>query len=111
MVMNQNELAHRYFVNDLPEAGVPATRLRNILDRMQQGGHISAMALTYLQQKGLVALQQLARGETTYKAFCEVAVAERAAREQAAEADRREKAAERGPSSFRVEPNSQNRRS
>lgn len=85
---NQTDLAHHYFVNDLPSANIPATRLRNILDSLQQGRRLSVLALDYMQQQGLASLQQLARGETTYEAFCKTAVAERANREQAAAASR-----------------------
>lgn len=86
--LNQIDLACRYFVSDLPGANIPATRLRNILDALQQGGQLSARALDYLQVQGLLALQQLARGETTYEMFCETAGTEHAKRQQAAEVDR-----------------------
>jgi hypothetical protein len=85
---NQIDLAHRYFVSDIPGANIPATRLRNILDALQQGRQLSALALNYLQEQGLLALQQLARGETTYETFCETAGTEQARRQQAAEVDR-----------------------
>lgn len=86
--LNQIDLACLYFVSDLPGANIPATRLRNILDALQQGRQLSARALEYLQEQGLLALQQLARGETTYEMFCETAGTEHAKRQQAAEVDR-----------------------
>jgi len=92
---NQTDVVRRYFVNDVPDAKIPATRLRNILDSLQQGRQLSVLALSYLQQEGLDALQQLARGETSYEAFCKVAVVEQAKREQAAQAERSAKEAAR----------------
>ena len=86
--LNPPDIARRYFVNDRPDASTPATRLRKILDNLAEGRQLSALALAYLQKEGLLALQQLAQGETTYEAFCEGAAAERAMREQAAEAER-----------------------
>lgn len=93
--MNEIDPAHRYFVDDRPDASVPATRLRNILTSLQQGRRLSALAQGYLQQQGLVALQRFARSEVTYEAFSEIAIAERAARERVAEAERLAKEAAR----------------
>lgn len=93
--MNQLDLAQRYFVNDLTSASVPATRLRNTLDKLQNDGRLSASSLNYLQQLGLSALQRLAQGEITYEAFSEAAALEQEARMQAAEAAKRAKEAER----------------
>ncbi len=93
--LNRLDLAQRYFVDDLPGANIPATRLRNVLDNLQQGHTLSALALKYLQAQGLVALRQFALGETTYEAFRETAVAEQFKRKQAAEVERLARDAER----------------
>lgn len=82
------DVACRYFVNDLPGATIPATRLRNILDSLRQGRQVTANALNYMQEQGLIALHRFARGEITYEAFCEAAEAERATREKSAKAAR-----------------------
>jgi len=87
------DLAHRYFVSDLPGASIPASRLRNILDSLQQKRPLTTIALSYLYQQELIALHRFARGETTYEAFCEAAAPEQAKREQAAEAERQAKQA------------------
>lgn len=87
------DLAQHYFVSDLPGASIPASRLRNILDSLQQTRPLTAIALSYLYQQGLMALHLFARGETTYEAFCDVAAPEQAKRRQAAEAERQAKQA------------------
>jgi hypothetical protein len=79
-------IAHHYFLDDRPEASVPATRLRNILDSLQRDQRLSALALNYLEQQGFLALMGLARGEIAYEAFSKVAAAEQAERRRVAEA-------------------------
>lgn len=96
--MNETDSAERYFVSDRPDAHLPATRLRNILDSLQQGRRPSALALSYLQRQGLAALHRLALGESTYEAFSDAAAAEQASRERAAEDERR-----RGEAALRAE--------
>ncbi len=93
--LNQIDLAHRYFVNDLPSANIPATRLRNILDNLQQGVQLSVSALNYMKQQGLVALEQFARNAITYEGFCGIAGPEQATRIQVAEAARLAREADR----------------
>lgn len=87
------DLAERYFVNDLPGANIPASRLRDILDKLQQGRPLSGLAHEYLRQQRLLALHRFARGEIDYDEFREAAAAERADREQAAEIERQAKQA------------------
>lgn len=82
------DLASKYFVADLPGATIPATRLHNILENLEQGRQLPLGALTFLQEQGLFALQQLARGEITYEAFCKTTSEEKAKRKQWAEAKR-----------------------
>lgn len=85
---SRTDLASKYFVNDLPGAIVPATRLSNILDNLDQGCPLSGPALMYLQQQGLSALHQLAQGEVTYEDFRKIAAGELFLREQQAAAQR-----------------------
>lgn len=82
------ELAQRYFVSDLPGATIPASRLRNILDDLQQKRSLTTAAMYYLYQQELNALHQFAQGTITYDAFCEAATLEQAKRAQAIEAER-----------------------
>jgi len=82
------DLAKRYLVNDLPSATIPASRLHNILNTLEQGRDLSAISLSYMSQLGLFALQQLAQRRISYEAFREVAGAEQSRREQAAEGER-----------------------
>ncbi len=82
--MSRVYLAGKYLVTDLPGATIPASRLNNILNKIEQGSPLSSIAMMYFQQQGLLALKQFAEGEITYEKFSELAVAELAAREHAA---------------------------
>ena len=82
------DLADRYFVSDLPGSTIPASRLRGILDKLDEGCPLTTNGLNYLRQLGLSALGQLARGEITYESFRPIAETEKATREQTAEAER-----------------------
>lgn len=89
-VSNQLDLAGYFFVDDLPGSTIPASRLRAILERLNGGLPLTIHGFNYLQQIGLTALGQLARGEVSYESFKESAASERAIREQTAEAEKRE---------------------
>jgi hypothetical protein len=88
-------LASKYFLEDLPEAITPATRLNNILENLDQGRPLSGQALMYLKQNGYSALQQLAQGEATYEAFRKIAAGEQHLRGYATEAERQKQESER----------------
>jgi hypothetical protein len=88
---NRIYLASKYFVTDLPGAVVPATRLGNILDTLEQGRPLSIPALMYLQQQGLSALHEFAQGEITYDYFRNIAAGELFMREHVAAAQRQKK--------------------
>ncbi|HOE40849.1 MAG TPA: hypothetical protein PLB25_04355 [Rhodoferax sp.] len=92
--LNPIELAQRYFVNDCPEATILASRLGNILDKLQQGHQISSIALGYLHKQGFFSLERLIQGEITYPQFCADAQAEQAQRVMLAQAQREAKIAE-----------------
>jgi plasmid stabilization system protein ParE len=85
---NRTDLASKYFVTDIPGAVVPATRLSNILDALEQCRPLSVPALMYLQQHGFLSLQRLSQGEITYEEFRRIAAGELFMREQAAAAQR-----------------------
>ena len=87
-VQNTIDLAERYLVSDLPGSTIPASRLRGILDKLNDGCPLTTNGLNYLRQLGLSALGQLARGEITYESFRPIAETEKATREQVAEAER-----------------------
>jgi tetratricopeptide (TPR) repeat protein len=80
--------ARRYFVDDLPGATIPASRLRGILDRLEEGRPLSAPGFDYLRRQGLDALARFARGEVAYEAFRDIAGGEQATRRQRGEAVR-----------------------
>jgi len=81
-------LPRRYFVDDLPGARIPATRLRDILESISAGRAVSPRGLDYLQAQGLLALRRLAIGEISAEGFKEAAQAEQASRLEAAEVER-----------------------
>lgn len=88
---NTTDVADHYFVSDLPSSTIPASRLRDILDKLQKGRPLTTNGVNYLQQLGLSALGQLARGAITYEAFRPIATTEQVERKQAAEAERQAK--------------------
>ena len=90
-MLNQIDLADHYFVSDLPGSTIPASRLRDILCKLQEGRPLTANGFNYLRQMGLSALGELARGEITYETFREVAAPEQFQRKQLAEAERQAK--------------------
>jgi hypothetical protein len=86
--LNPIDLARRYFVSDLPSSSIPASRLRDIIEKLQAGRPLTTNGFNYLRQLGLTALGQLAGGEITYEMFCETAASEQAEREQVVDAER-----------------------
>lgn len=80
---NRIRLASKYFLTDIPSAITPATRLNDILNKIEQGSTLSSMPLIYLQQQGYLALKQFAEGKITYEKFSELAITEQTAREHA----------------------------
>lgn len=80
---NRIRLASRYFLTDIPSAITPATRLNDILNKIEQGSTLSSMPLIYLQQQGFLALKQFVEGEINYEKFSELAITEQTAREHA----------------------------
>lgn len=75
----------KYFVDDLPGARIPSSRLWNIIETLEQKRELKDHALAYLRQQGLLALCTFATGSTTYEAFCESAAAEQTLRKHLAE--------------------------
>jgi len=92
--LNRVELAQRYFVDDCPEATILASRLSNILDKLQQGSPISSIALGYLHKQGFFSLERLIQGKIAFPQFGADAWAEQIKREIAAQAQREAKIAE-----------------
>ena len=73
-----------YFVDDLPGAHIPATRIRNIIEKFIQGKPLSALTLSHLKNKGLEALYLHLTGCSTVYEFQKAARAEQVKRRQAA---------------------------
>ncbi len=88
------DLASKYFVTDLPGAIIPATRLHNILENLEQGrtlpGSADVLAATWT-----IRSTAACTGEITYEAFCKTAAEEQAKREQSAKAERQKEEAAR----------------
>ena len=87
------DIAHRYLVDDLPGSTIPASRLREILEKIQDGRPLTANGFNYLQKIGLTALERLARGEITYEVFRNAAASEQTKREQIVKAEEQAKQA------------------
>lgn len=92
---SRTELARKYFLEDLPGAFTPATRLHNILENLEQGRPISEQAVMYLRQEEYISLQQLARSEITFETFCKIAADEQFLRGYSAEVERQKEEAMR----------------
>jgi tetratricopeptide (TPR) repeat protein len=78
------DTAIRYYVDDLPSACVPGTRLQNILGCIHLGKPVTQLSVSFLQQQGLEALHRFASGLLPYERFQELASAERAIRLESA---------------------------
>ncbi|WP_372599051.1 hypothetical protein [Amphritea sp.] len=90
----QNTLAVYYYLDDLPGAHIPASRLVTILERLQQGLPLSSYAITYLEHQGLLALHRHASSSSSIDEFRKDAEAEQIKRKQTAEELKRAKEAE-----------------
>jgi len=84
-----NDLALYYFVDDLPGALIPATRLTTILERCHQSLPLTRLALVYLEKQGLQALHQHAQGNSAIDEFRRSAKEEQFQRKQTAEMKQR----------------------
>lgn len=82
------DAASYFLVSDLPAATIPASRLRDILDKLEDRRPLTTNQLNYLRAQGLAALGKFARGEITYETFREEAHGEQLQRKAAAEAER-----------------------
>lgn len=92
--VKQNDVALHYFVDDLPGAHIPASRLKNILENLQRGHSITSGALMYLQKQKLLALYHLVTGCSTFDEFNKTAQAEQIKRKQESEALKRKRETE-----------------
>lgn len=92
---NMIDLAVRYYVNDLSASTIPASRLRGILDKLNQDCPVTTNGLNYLRQQGLSALWQLASGEISYELFRPIAEREQVQRKQLVEAEWQAREAEK----------------
>lgn len=78
-------LASYYFVSDLSGSTIPSSRLREILERLEEQKTVSSYSLDYLRKLGLSALEKLAQRELTYDVFRQLAEVEKKQRERVAE--------------------------
>lgn len=77
----RNEIAKKYFVDNLPSASLIGGRLANILEYLEVNNPLSSNSLDYLQINKFKALHELASGKTTYAEFSKVAKLELVSRE------------------------------
>ena len=77
---NYLELAADYFLDDVPGAVSPASRLRNILESLATNGTLSIFRCEFLHQKGYEALYKFASGQIDFAAYRKDAMTEQARR-------------------------------
>jgi len=90
----QNSLAAKYVVDDLPGARQIGSRLHGILTSLEAGSPLSQLARDYLVASGLRCLHALAEGRTDLDAFKREAAIERTHRMTLAEVAARKAAAD-----------------
>lgn len=91
MSSSETLLSAAFFLDDLPSAAVRASRLHDILVRLQAGLPLSTLQQGFLEERHLKALLGLSRGVLTSDEFILLAAAEQRARIAAsAEAKERE---------------------
>lgn len=72
-----SDLALRFWVDDVPNAGTAGTRLNRILVMLEKGQPITALGKQYLADRGLLVLASLANGQITEDQFEKLARSER----------------------------------
>lgn len=90
----QTGLAEKYLVDDLPGAALAGARLNGILQKIEAGDTVSALAQTFLASSGLHALLAFATSQIDQDAFCDQAARERSDRIKKAKIEADEAAAE-----------------
>lgn len=81
----QIQLAKKYHVDDLPGAALTGTRLNGILNKIEAGDALSALALSFLETRGFTALKALSSCQIDLEAYRNQAAQERAERMKLAE--------------------------
>ena len=89
-----NSLAERYVVGDLPGASQIGARLNGILVKFDAGLPVSSLSQQFLVANDLRALHALVNGQVDFGTFAKKAELERTMRMQKAQARAYEKAAE-----------------
>ncbi len=97
------DLATRYFVDHLPGARIPGSRLRGILERLADGERPSTLQLAFLTDSGLLSLAGLASGELDHTSFEAAAVKEQAERVALAKLAAMKNAVERAKEAAKLE--------
>lgn len=78
-------IAEKYYVDDLPGASLGGARLNGILQKIEAGDKLTALAQSFLETNHLVALQSLTCGQIDREEFETHAARERDARIQKAQ--------------------------
>ena len=89
------DLAAAYFLDDVPGATIPASRLHAVLQRVEARHPLTLIQREFLRERGHDALLQLALGELDTEAFRGKAQAEREGRLRAKAATEQKETAER----------------
>lgn len=77
------DLAAAYFLDDVPGATIPASRLNSVLERVNARRPLTVIQQAFLRERGHIALLQFALGELDADAFCKSARVEQEIRTSA----------------------------
>lgn len=88
------DIAHHFYVSDIPGATIPSTRLSKVLDSIYHGRPLTVMSQGYLLEQKLTGLHQLATGQIAYETYLVAASMAQQERKQSAETERQVKEAE-----------------
>lgn len=91
---SQAGLPEKYLVDDLPGAALVGARLNGILQKIEAGETLTALAQSFLMSRGLDSLLALATGQIDRSTFEDAATRERSDRIQRAKEDADRAAAE-----------------
>ena len=67
------EIASKYYLEDLPGASIPGSRITNILKQVESETPLSNLTLEYLRKNGFLALLQFAKNEISFTDFLKIA--------------------------------------
>lgn len=89
------EMASKYYLEDLPGASIPGSRITKILKQVESETPLSNLTLEYLRKNGFLALLQFAKNEISFTDFLKIAEPEQLERRALVEEKTKKEEAER----------------